>query len=128
MLEILLVAVQILGSLGIALAIAYPRWRPRAAALLLTLALANLAAALTAPEQRQLTVSATFPAYQELLIVPTAFPVEEVSAPGWFWALFAAGFAAAWALWAVTSRRAVGPFVMPLILAWTGTALWLALQ
>ena len=64
MLDILLVAVQILGSLGIAAAIASPRWRPRATALLLALTVANLAAALTAPEQRQLTVSATVPAYQ----------------------------------------------------------------
>lgn len=128
MLDFLLVAVQILGSLGIAVAIAYPRWRRRAAGLLLAMTVAAVAAALTAPEQRQLTVSATFPAYEELLIVPTAFPVEEVTAPGWLWALLAAGFAGAWTLWAGISRKAAGPFITPLILAWTGTALWLALQ
>lgn len=130
MLDILLVAAQILGFLGIAIAIAFPPWRPRTAAMLAVVCIAALAAALAAPDRRSLTVTATFPAYEELVIVPMAFPVEEVSAPGALWGLLAAGFAGAWAAWASLSRRSgtPGPFTLPLVLAWSATALWLLLQ
>ncbi len=134
MLDFLLIAAQVLGFLGIAVAIALPRTRRRAAIALLALAAAALVAALLAvgsgSEGRSLTVTATFPAYDELLIVPTPFPVDQVTAPAFLWLLLVAVFAGAWALWArkTPSDQTPGPFALPLVLAWTGTALLLLLQ
>ena len=134
MLDFLLITAQILGFAGIALAITDPRGRSSMAIVLGVLALAGLVAALLAVlagfEQRSLTVTATFPAYDELIIVPTAFPVDQVTAPAFLWALLIAGYAGAWALWARSTRpgQTSGPFTLPLVLAWTGTALLLLLQ
>jgi hypothetical protein len=130
MIDFLLVTTQLLVSLGISLAIAYPRGRPAAAIGLTALGVATLIAALSSGGERSLTVTATFPAYDELLIVPTAFAVEDVTAPSPIWALLTAAFAGLWALWAWARRRGPvpGPFTLPLALAWTSTALWLALQ
>lgn len=130
MLDFLLVSVQILALLGIGLAIVYPRGRGPVAAFLLALAVAAAVAAVASPDPRSLTVTATFPAYDELLIVPTAFEVDEVDAPGWIWAGLGAGFALAWAVWAWSRRRTAppGPFALPLVLAWSSAALCLLLQ
>lgn len=131
MLDFLLVSVQVLALLGIALATVYPQGRRPLAVFLLVLTVAAAIAALAAaPGPRSLTVTATFPAYEELVIVPTAFPVEDVSAPGWMWAGLGALFAGAWALWAwlKRSRETAGPFTVPLILAWSSAALCLLMQ
>ena len=130
MLDFLLVTAQVLGSLGICLAIAQPRARRAAAIGLAVLGLAGLIAALSSGDERSLTVTATFPAYDGLLIVPTPFPVDEVTAPGRIWGLLTAAFAGCWALWAWARRSGPtpGPFTLPLALAWTSTLLWLALE
>jgi len=130
MLDFLLVTVQVLGSLGICLAIAWPRARPAVAIGLAALGLAALIAALSSEDERSLTVTASFPAYDNLYIVATPFPVDEVTAPGHIWGLLTAAFAGLWALWAWArrGRPTPGPFTLPLIMAWTSTALWLALE
>lgn len=102
---------------------------------LLALAAAGVAqaAALAGPATRTLEATHTFAAYAAdgFEVVPRHFPVDRVAAAGWQWPLPFVLLTLVWAglLWRWSgSPRRPHPVLVPLLLAWSGTAAWLAMQ
>ncbi len=130
--DILLACLLAAAFVGAALALPLPNLRRPAAALLLVAAVAAVAAGLFGPADRTLTTIHTYAGYegsnQEISMV--AFPTGTRSAPGWQWPLPFAGFAALWAvvLLGLRDRALRNPFLLPLPMAWTAVAAWLAMQ
>jgi hypothetical protein len=130
----LLAAFLIAASyVGIAVALVRPRAAGAAAAILLLSAAVALAMGLLGPSARELVCRHTFVAYEGNALEPgpVHFATGTVRAPGWQWPLPWLLFAGSWAwlLWRRRARPPSGsPFVLPLALAWTATATWLALQ
>ena len=127
-------ALTLLLFLGPFFVIVWRRSRTAVAGLL-GLAAAGLAvAAITGSgTDAQLTVTHAFMAYEGQDTISKRFVVDEVTAPGWQWAVPCLAWVLGWAAWAVLRRNATGerhrlPLVAPLILAWGGCALILALQ
>ncbi len=81
---------------------------------------------------RTLTTVHTFAGYEGAAneVSMVSFPTGTVSAPGWQWPLPFAAFAAFWllVLWGLGERQPHNPVVWPLALAWSATAVWLAMQ
>jgi hypothetical protein len=128
LLALALVLAQLLG----ALALAVPALRKVAAAVLVLVALLLVGLGVSGPTERELTTEHTYAGFegnsQEISVV--AFPTGTVRAPGWQWPLPFAAFAAIWAagLLSLGQRLPKNGFVLPLLFAWTGLAMWLGMQ
>ncbi len=88
---------------------------------------------LIGPFERELVCTHTFVAYhgQALEPEPVEFPTETVRARGWLWPLPFAGFALLWiAVLGLLRERVerVHPWLLPLLLGWSATAMWILQQ
>lgn len=130
--DVILALVTGCASLALGLGMCRRVWAKQAALLAIAAAVLCTAAALLGPETRSLTVTHTFAAYEQggFDIVPRHFPVDQVTAPGWQWPLPLLAWCVVFGLcllrWSV--RQAPMHPMLPLLLAWTGTAVWLGMQ
>ncbi|MDP6928589.1 MAG: hypothetical protein QF412_02695 [Planctomycetota bacterium] len=82
-------------------------------------------------ETIELIITHNFVAYDGQRPAPKDFVVDTAQAPAWQWAAIALVWCFLWALWAAHRSRSQGtahPFGAPLVLAWGGSALVLALE
>ncbi|MBL8722561.1 MAG: hypothetical protein JNK49_00865 [Planctomycetes bacterium] len=125
-------ALQGLTYLTLGLALAVPRLRRVAVYVAVLAALCSLVVGSLDPETRTLTTVHTYAGFegadQEVSMV--SFPTGQASAAGWLWPLPFAGFALLWILLLVRAGATPlrQPWLWPLLLAWTATAQWLAMQ
>jgi hypothetical protein len=117
---------------ALAFAIPLPAVRRPAIAVLLLTAIACLATGLLAPSERTLVTVHTYAGFegyaQEVSMV--SFPTGTATAPGWQWPLPFLGFALLWSgiLWRLGQNPVRNGLVLPLLFAWTATAMWLGTQ
>lgn len=130
--ELALALLQGASYLAIAAALLFPSGTRIACAVTLIAALLGLGLGLAEPEVRDLTTTHTFVAYEGQSLEPSAvhFPTGTKSAPGWQWPLPFLGFAALWAflLLAVRNQEEQNAWILPLLLGWSATAAWLAME
>lgn len=130
--EILLALALVLALLLGALALAVPALRKIAATVLVVVALVAVGLGLSGPAERTLTTVHHYAGFEgaALEVSVVAFPTGTVTAPGWQWPLPFAAFAAVWAagLLSLGQRLPKNGFVLPLLFAWTGLAMWLGMQ
>ncbi|MBI5850138.1 MAG: hypothetical protein HZB39_03740 [Planctomycetes bacterium] len=142
MLDIVLALAELAAFVAIAAALVRPSLRRRVAWSLLGAAGLALCAGIVSGGARRLAVEAGFARFRDNQIEFGAFPIETVDAPGFAFGLVVLAFCGAWAMALfVLDRRswppgelipATGagawPFMAPLLLAWSGTALVLLLE
>jgi hypothetical protein len=138
MLAFLAVTAHLAVALGLAAGLVQPRWRRRAASLILAAGVLAAGLAVLGPSPRTLDVEHRFAAFEGPEIRSTAFVTEQVTASGFGWGLVVLGFCAGWALWlrwtaappgaASSIGDRVHPFWGPICLAWSLLALQLVLE
>ncbi len=120
-----------LCSLAVAAALCHRPLGNKAALLLLATAALLVLMGLLGPAERELVTTHTFVAYEELALEPSPVEFETGTkrAEGWQWPLPFVGFAV---LWAALLTRLEGlhrrVWALPLLLGWTSTLTWLAMQ
>ncbi|MCA8941859.1 MAG: hypothetical protein KDB80_04800 [Planctomycetes bacterium] len=133
----MLVALQVLIQIAIAGALLRPVYRGRVAVgtALLAVVAAVSALVVAGDQPRTLEVTHKFSAYVGNELGNKDFPIETTEAPAAAWLLLVAGFLALWTvvLWLLRPRpgREPGtmhPFWVPMVLAWTSSALVLGLE
>jgi hypothetical protein len=120
------------ASLALGLGMCRRSWALPCALMAIAAAVCCVLGGVAVPGERTLTITHTFAAYGQgsFDVVARHFPVDEVRAPGWQWPLPLLGWCAVFAVWLLRwSRRAGSPHpLVPLLLAWSGTAVWLGMQ
>ena len=132
--DLLLAFSHVLSFLLVALALPLPSrpLRQLASANLLVGAAIGLYAGFADEGMRELITTHSYAGYEgkSVEISMVAFPTGTRQAEAWLWPLPFAGFALLWSavLVALGRRRAENPWLLPLLLAWTALATWLAMQ
>ncbi|MCA8951186.1 MAG: hypothetical protein KDE27_16890 [Planctomycetes bacterium] len=130
--DLLAALLQLAAFVMLGLGLALPKLRLTAIAALLVAAGVGLADGLLGPAERTLETVHHYAGYagNDLEVSMVAFPTGTATAPGWQWPLPFVGFAALWSivLWSRGRQQLRGPFVLPLLYAWSATATWLWMQ
>ncbi|GAB4139223.1 MAG: hypothetical protein Fur0037_05360 [Planctomycetota bacterium] len=129
--EILLAVLVAAAWLCCPLGIALPALRRPAAWFLVAAAAAVAAASALGPKERTLEITHTFAGYANSDLEPSAvhFPVDHATAQGWQWGVAFAAWAMPWAIFLLRiGARRPGPFLLPLLCAFSAAASWLGLQ
>lgn len=127
-LALLLVCAFLFAGLGLAL----PDWRRAAAGVLVGVGLVAVLAGVLDPAERTLVTEHSYAGFEgaALEVSVVDFPTSTFTAPGWQWPLPFFAFAALWAtaLLLLGKRYPANGYVLPVLLAWSGTAAWLGMQ
>jgi hypothetical protein len=130
--DALLTVLHLVAWIALGLAVAVPAVRRAAVGALLLAAIAGVVAGLLSPEPRRLETLHTYAGFEGMAfeVSMVSFPTGSFEAPGWQWPLPFAAFAVVWCavLLALRRRLPANPLLLPLLLAWSATATWLAMQ
>ncbi len=130
--DLALALLQGASFLTLAAALVYAPLTRIACAVALLAAVLGLSLGLTEPGQRELTTTHTFVAYEGQSLEPSAvhFVTGTKTASGWQWPLPFLGFAVLWTvlLLLVRNQEEQNAWILPLLLGWSATATWLAMQ
>ncbi len=130
--DVVLTLLHLAALLGLGFALPLPRFRPVAMGLLALAAVVSVAQAGFADGDRTLTTFHTFAGYEGAAheVSMVAFPTGTFTAPGWHWPMVFLGFAGGWIaiLWVLGQAPLRNPLLLPVLYAWSGTAMWLGLQ
>lgn len=130
--DVVFLLLHLAAYLALGFALALPRCRKAASAVLAIAALAGVVHAGLSDGTAALTTVHTYAGFeaaaQEVSMV--AFATGEFRAPSWQWPLVFLAFALLWlaVLWLLGQRPLQNPLLLPLAFAWSGTAAWLGLQ
>lgn len=130
--ELTISLTHVLAYVSLAVALAMPRYRRPAIACLAIVALLTAGAAATGEDTRTLETVHTYAGFEgsSMEVSMVSFPTGTFTADGWLWCLPFGGFAVLWIviLLGLKDRELKTPWVLPLLFAWTGLAVWLAQQ
>lgn len=130
--DLLAALLQGAAFLAFAAALCRPSFGRSAAMVGLLAAAFCLGHGLVGPAERELTTTHTFVAYEGIELEPSAveFPTDTVTARGWLWPLPFAAVAVLFAAicWRRRAAAPPGPWLLPILLAWSAMAAWLLAQ
>jgi len=130
--DLFLSLLHVLAYVLLALALALPRLRRPGMAILAAAAVLTAAIALSGDEDRTLTTVHTYAGFEgsSMEVSMVSFPTSTFTAGPSAWAAPFAVFAGLWLalLFLLGGRDVKSPWILPILLAWTGLAVWLAEQ
>jgi len=130
--DLLISLSHVLAYLMLALGLALPPLRRAGAFVLICVAILTAGTAFTGEGERTLETVHTYAGFEgaSMEVSMVSFPTGTFTAGPWGWCVPFCLFAAFWAaiLLALKGRDVVSPWVLPILLAWTGLAVWLGEQ